>query len=124
MLIRIALAVVLVLATWNPAGISYVQWALSGGGAIDAGKALVGLLLLAGWILCVRATWVSLGALGVVIAGALIAAFVWWLVSVGIVATDHRTFTWIALVAVGVILGTGMGWSIVRGKATGQVETD
>lgn len=64
MLIRIALAVVLVLATWNPAGISYVQWALSGGGAIDAGKALVGLLLLAGWILCVRATWVSLGALG------------------------------------------------------------
>ena len=124
MLIRIALAVVLVVATWNPAGISYVQWALSGGGAIDAGNALVGLLLLAGWILCVRATWVSLGALGVVIAGALIAAFVWWLVSVGIVATDHRTFTWIALVAVGVVLGIGMGWSIVRGKATGQVETD
>lgn len=58
------------------------------------------------------------------IAGALIAAFVWWLVSVGIVATDHRTFTWIALVAVGVVLGIGMGWSIVRGKATGQVETD
>ena len=94
------------------------------GGMTDAGKALVGLLLLAGWILCVRATWVSLGALGVVIAGALIAAFVWWLVSVGIVATDHRTFTWIALVAVGVVLGIGMGWSIVRGKATGQVETD
>jgi hypothetical protein len=124
LLTRIALAVVLVLATWNPTGISYVQWALAGGGAIDAGKALVGLLLLAGWILCVRATWVSLGALGVVIAGALIAAFVWWLVSVGIVATDHRTFTWIALVAVGVVLGIGMGWSIVRGKATGQVETD
>jgi len=124
LLIRIALAVVLVLATWNPAGISYVQWALADGGTIDAGKALVGLLLLAGWILCVRATWVSLGALGVAIAGALIAAFVWWLVSVGIVATDHRTFTWIALVAVGVVLGIGMGWSIVRGKATGQMETD
>jgi hypothetical protein len=28
MLIRIVLAVALVLATWNPAGVSYVQWAL------------------------------------------------------------------------------------------------
>jgi hypothetical protein len=28
------------------------------------------------------------------------------------------------LVAVGIVLGIGMGWSLVRSKATGQVETD
>lgn len=124
MLIRIVLAVALVLATWNPAGVSYVQWALVDTGAFNAGKALVGVLVLAGWILCVRATWVSLGALGVAIVCAVIGAFVWWLSSIGLVATDQRTFTWIVLVAVGIVLGIGMGWSLVRSKATGQVETD
>ena len=65
LLVRVALAVVLVLATWNPTGYSYVQWAMTGAGPIDASKALVGLLLLGGWLLCLRATWVSLGAIGV-----------------------------------------------------------
>jgi hypothetical protein len=84
----------------------------------------VGVVLLAAWILCVRATWVSLGLMGVVLAAVVIGVFVWWLVSVGIVATDQRTFAWIVLVAVGVVLGIGMGWSLLRQKATGQVETD
>jgi hypothetical protein len=124
MLVRILFAVILVLATWNPAGVSYVQWALIDTSSFDATKALVGVVLLAAWILCVRATWVSLGLLGVVLAAVVIGVFVWWLVSVGIVATDQRTFAWIVLVAVGVVLGIGMGWSLLRQKATGQVETD
>jgi hypothetical protein len=124
MLVRILFAVILVLATWNPAGVSYVQWALIDTSSFDATKALVGVVLLAAWILCVRATWVSLGLMGVVLAAVVIGVFVWWLVSVGIVATDQRTFAWIVLVAVGVVLGIGMGWSLLRQKATGQVETD
>jgi hypothetical protein len=123
MLIRIVLAVLLVLATWNPSGWSYVQWALTDRSALDATKALVGLLLLAGWVLCVRATWVSLGSIGVVLVVAIFAALVWWLVSIGLVAQDRNTLAWIVLVAVGVVLGVGMGWSLVRQKATGQVET-
>ena len=124
MLVRILFAVILVLATWNPAGVSYVQWALIDTSSLDATKALVGVVLLAAWILCVRATWVSLGLMGVVLAAVVIGVFVWWLVSIGIVATDQRTFAWIVLVAVGVVLGIGMGWSLLRQKATGQVETD
>ncbi|HQU47971.1 MAG TPA: DUF6524 family protein [Casimicrobiaceae bacterium] len=124
LLVRVALAVVLVLATWNPTGYSYVQWAMTGAGPIDASKALVGLLLLGGWLLCLRATWVSLGAIGVVFFAALFAAFVWWLASMGYVSTDQRTLAWIVLVAVGVVLGVGMGWSKLRQRATGQVEVD
>lgn len=124
MLVRILFAVILVIATWNPAGVSYVQWALIDTSTFDATKALVGVLLLAAWILCVRATWVSLGAMGVVLAAVVIGVFVWWLISIGIVSSDQRTFAWIVLVAVGVVLGIGMGWSLVRQKATGQVETD
>lgn len=122
-LVRILFAVILVIATWNPAGVSYVQWALIDTSTFDATKALVGVLLLAGWILAVRATWVSLGLMGVVLAAVVIGVFVWWLISIGIVATDGRGFLWIVLVAVGTVLGLGMGWSLVRAKATGQVET-
>jgi len=123
MLVRILFAVILVVATWNPAGVSYVQWALIDTSTFDATKALVGVLLLAGWIMAVRATWVSLGLMGVVLAAVVIGVFVWWLISIGIVATDGRGFLWIVLVAIGVVLGIGMGWSLVRAKATGQVET-
>ena len=122
MLVRILFAVILVVATWNPAGVSYVQWALIDTSTFDATKALVGVLLLAGWIMAVRATWVSLGLMGVVLAAVVIGVFVWWLISIGIVATDGRGFLWIVLVAIGVVLGIGMGWSLVRAKATGQVE--
>ena len=123
MLVRILFAVILVVATWNPAGVSYVQWSLIDTSTFDATKALVGVLLLAGWIMAVRATWVSLGLMGVVLAAVVIGVFVWWLISIGIVATDGRGFLWIMLVAIGVVLGIGMGWSLVRAKATGQVET-
>jgi hypothetical protein len=124
MLIRMLFAVALVLATWNPSGLSYVQWALTDRSALDATKALVGLLLLAGWILCIRATWVSLGVIGVALVAAILGAFVWWLTSMGFVSSDQDTLAWIVLVALGVLLGVGMGWSRVNQKATGQVETE
>jgi len=123
MLVRILFAVILVLVTWNPAGVSYVQWALIDTSTFDATKALVGVLLLAAWILAVRATWVSLGILGVALAAVVIGVFVWWLMSIGLVSTDERTLLWIAVIAIGVVLGIGMGWSLVRQKATGVVET-
>ena len=121
-LIRIAVAVALVAATWNPTGTSYVHWALAG--PFDATKALVGALLLAGWVMCVRATWVSLGAIGVVLTVAILGTLVWWLYSMGWVARDATTVAWIALVAAGVLLGVAMGWSLLRQKATGQIEAD
>ena len=124
MLLRILFAVVLVAATWNPTGWSYVQWALIDTSTFDATKALVGVLLAAAWLLCIRATWVSLGLMGLVLAAIVIGVFVWWLLSMGIVSSDQRTMQWIGVIAIGVVLGIGMGWSLFRAKATGVVETD
>jgi hypothetical protein len=123
-MLRILFAVALVLVTWNPLGWSYVQWALIDTSTFDATKALVGVILLAAWILVVRATWVSLGLMGLALAAVVIGVFVWWLMSVGIVSRDQATMQWIGVIAVGVVLGVGMGWSLFRAKATGQVETD
>jgi len=124
-LTRVLFAVALVLLTWNPGGWSYVDWALRDRSTFDAVKAFVGLLLIGGWAFCLRASWVSLGAFGVVLVGAMLATLVWMLVQYGLVsAGDTRTILWIALVAVGIALGIGMAWSKVRQRATGQVEAD
>lgn len=123
--LRIVLAVLLVLATWNPSGWSYVDWALRERAAFDAVKAFVGVVLLAGWVFCVRAAWVSLGALGLVLVALLLGTIVWMLVQFGIVpAGDRRLLVWIVLVAVGVALGIGLSWARLRQRATGEVETN
>ena len=122
---RVLFAVALVLLTWNPSGWSYVDWALRDRAAFDAVKAFFGVLLLGGWVFCVRSAWVSLGAVGLVLVGALLATIVWMLVQFGVVEPGStKTLLWIVLVAVGVVLGTGLSWSKVRQRATGQVETD
>lgn len=123
--VRVLFAVVLVLLTWNPSGWSYVDWALRDRSSFDAVKAFVGLLLLGGWAFCVRATWISLGAFGLVLVAALVATVIWMLVQYGVVsAGDTQSIVWLALIAAGIVLGVGMSWAKVRQRATGQVETD
>jgi hypothetical protein len=122
---RVLFAVALVLLTWNPSGWSYVDWALRDRSAFDAVKAFFGVLLFGGWVFCVRSAWVSLGAVGLVLVGALLATVVWMLVQFGVVEPGStKTLLWIVLVAVGVVLGVGLSWSKVRQRATGQVEAD
>ena len=122
---RVIFAVALVLLTWNPSGWSYVDWALRDRAAFDAVKAFFGVLLFGGWVFCVRSAWVSLGAVGLVLVGALLATVVWMLVQFGVVEPGStKTLLWIVLVAVGVVLGVGLSWAKVKQRATGQVETD
>ena len=125
MISRVAFAVVLVLLTWNPSGWSYVDWALRDRSAFDAVKAFCGVLLLGGWVFCVRSAWVSLGVIGLVLVGLLLATIVWMLVQFGVVRADSsNTLAWIAIVAVGVALGVGVSWSKIRQSVSGQVEAD
>lgn len=122
---RVLFAVALVLLTWNPSGWSYVDWALRDRSAFDAVKAFFGVLLFGGWVFCVRSAWVSLGAIGLVLVGALLATIVWMLVQFGLVETRApQTVVWLVLIAVGIALGIGVSWSKVRQRATGQVEVD
>ena len=124
-LVRILLAVLLVLATWNPSGFSYADWALRDRETFDAVKAFVGVVLLAAWVFCVRAAWVSLGALGLVLVVLLLGTIVWMLVQFGVVpADDRRLLVWVVLAAVGVLLGIGLSWARLRQRATGELEVN
>ncbi len=123
--LRIGAAIALVLATFNPSRWSYLRWAFDDLADFTPFQAIVGLLLLAGWILYVRAALHSLGWLGVALIAAVIAACVWLAVQQGWLALESTSvLAWIALVGVGLILGIGLSWSHFRRRITGQVDVE
>jgi len=124
---RALFALVLVLVTYNPTQVSYYHWLKD---AIAAGTfgpehAVVGVLVLSGWTVFLRATFQSLGALGLVLCSAFFAALVWFLIDFGVLAADSvSTVTWISIVCLALLLAIGMSWSHIRRRMTGQVDVD
>jgi hypothetical protein len=124
-LMRVVFTVALVLLTYNPSGHSFYHWVSAPPPGITALKAFLGILLLIGWIICLRTAFVALGWLGVTLGVALLGTAVWLLIDMKMVETTSPTaLTWIGLVIVGVVLGIGLSWSLIRARTTGQVEVD
>jgi hypothetical protein len=119
---RVAFAIALVLLTYNPSGYSFYHWMTAPPAGIDATKALAGVALAIGWVMCLRTAFVSLGMLGLVLGGALLACFVWVLADYKLVDATGPTMVWIVLLIVGAVLGIGLSWSLIRARATGQIE--
>lgn len=132
LLLRVLGAILLVYATFNPTGHSFYHWALAplvGLGSASGGSAalqfLVGILLLIGWVVVLQATRRSIGLTGAVLALALCGGLIWLLVEQHVVSpTGSAAIAHIVLVAVGLVLGVGMSWSLLSRRLTGQVDTD
>lgn len=127
--LRLLLAVVLVFATYNPEGLSYFQWVADHGpGAgtqVMALMALVGILILIGWVIFIRATYRSLGPFGTILAIAFFAALIWLLISVVPVPKNSvRLISYLILFGLAGVLSAGLSWSHVRRRLTGQFDVD
>jgi hypothetical protein len=122
--LRFALALVLVLLTYNPSGTSYYHWVAGDLANFDALKALAGVVLLIGWVVFLTATARSLGAIGVLLSTAFFAALVWVAVQYGWFEAAPRTLLWIGLVVAAAVLAIGMSWSHVRRRLSGQLDVD
>ena len=118
-------ALILVLGTYNPSGYSYVSWVQIGESGFSPGILIVGLLLLIGWIFCVKTTFNAIGWLGVTLGAALFAAVIWLLVDIGLISMEATgILTWLSLVVIALILAVGMAWSHVKRRITGQLNVD
>jgi len=121
---RMVFAVALVLLTFNPSGNSFYHWLFEAQQGI-AVKAFVGVALLIGWVVCVRSAYVALGTLGLVLGIALFGTAVWLLVDRGVLRLDGvASLGWVVLIALGLLLGIGLSWALIRARATGQIEVD
>ncbi len=128
-LVRFLFALVLVFATFNPSGYSYYHWVAAwiGDATRDntAFLALAGVVLLIGWTILLRATLFSLGAFGLILASAFFGVLLWLIVDVGLVPANSTTaITYLVLIALSGVLGTGVSWSHVRRRVSGQTDVD
>ena len=128
-LLRLVFALVLVYASYNPSGYSFYHWAKNAlfedSLAISPPFAMAAVILLIGWTIYIRATLLALGALGLSLAFAFFAIIVWWFIDLGLISFDSiSVMAYIALFIIAAILATGMSWSHLRRKMSGQTDVD
>ena len=127
--IRFVFALLLVYLTYNPSSYSFYHWAkdaLFGESlALSPPFAMSAVVLLIGWTVYIRATLRSLGTFGLVLAFSFFAIIVWWLIDIGLLGVESMSvMTYIVLFLLAAILATGMSWSHIRRRMSGQADVD
>jgi uncharacterized membrane protein (GlpM family) len=124
-LIRWIVALVLVFATFNPTEYSYYRWVTAEDTGNLALQALAGVALLILYVIFMRATWRSIGAIGLTLAVAFFGAIVWVMIDVGLLDADRpKIMTYVILVVLATVLAVGISWSHIRRRVTGQADID
>jgi hypothetical protein len=122
---RALVALALVFATYNPEGYSYYHWALAKLPEFSVVKGFVGVVLLIGWAIYVRATLHSLGAIGTLLAIAFFGTLLWLATQYGFVPGEGmRAVSYIVLLIIVGVMSAGVSWSHIRRRITGQIDVD
>lgn len=132
---RLAAALVLVYATYNPEGVSFFHWTFQpkpGETGLMAYlhsftplKAFAGLALIAGWVVFLQATRRSLGAGGALLVLALFGCTIWAMIYYGAISpTSSKAIAHLILIAVSLVLAIGLSWSHISRRLSGQMDTD
>jgi len=121
-LLRLLAAGLLVFATYNPAGYSYVHWVRQAGGGPLPLKVLAGIFLAAGWLFCVRSTLRSLGHIGTALAAGFFGVLIWLFVDLRGADVKGSAIAWFVLACLAATLAVGLSFSLVKRRVTGQID--
>ncbi|MBW7921221.1 MAG: hypothetical protein H3C51_03885 [Rubellimicrobium sp.] len=123
--LRWVFAFLLVALTYNPTRWNYIAWVRDHFTANMPLAILLGLILFAGYVVFVSATLRSIGPFGVILVLALLLVLLWFLADSGILSLQSGAVnTWLGIIALSVVLGTGMTWSIIWRRISGQIDVD
>lgn len=118
-------AFILLAATYNPTEVNFVRWAEANWQSQMPLTILLGLLLGVGYMIYIGATLRSIGAFGIILVGAIVAALVWVLIDYQILTLQNPSLNlWLGIFALSVVLGIGLSWSIIRQRLSGQATVD
>jgi drug/metabolite transporter (DMT)-like permease len=124
-LLRWLFALGLVTVTYNPTPFNFTRWAMTDGQDQLSLTVLAGLVLLVGYIIYLRATLRSIGPLGMMLILGIVGALLWVAYDFGLLNLQNRDLTtWIGILALSLVLGIGLSWSIIRRKLSGQADMD
>ncbi len=122
-IMRLFFSAALVFISYNPSGYSWVGYLQSEVPKVYL--AASGIVLLIGWVIFLRATWNSLGAIGTVLAVAFFGIIIWLFIEWGFFSLeDSSVIQWVVEIIVAAVLAVGMSWSHVRRRISGQYDTD
>ena len=122
--ISLILSYALALGTWNPTEHHFVGY-ISGANPLEGFKPFFILVMVALWVMAIKAILQSIKIYGALIAAAIIVAFVYGLAQMGWIDTGNwSTLGWVASIGLGLIVFLGMNASILWKKATGVYTTD
>lgn len=123
-LVRMLAVALLVSGTYNPSGYSYYHWAFHGVADHWASKTVVGQLIVVGFVFCAQATIRSLGLLLSIPLLLVIATGVWLLSNWRIVdLSNGLQLTLILELVIVLLLGTGVSFSLIRYRLSGQLDS-
>jgi peptidoglycan/LPS O-acetylase OafA/YrhL len=122
--VTLILAFALALGTWNPTEHHFVSY-ISSGDPLSGFHPFFILVMLALWLMALKAVLQSIKFYGAIITLAIILAFVYGLAQLGWIDTSSwDTLGWVATVGLGIVIFVGMNASIVWKKMTGVYTTD
>ncbi|MDH3662375.1 MAG: DUF6524 family protein [Alphaproteobacteria bacterium] len=118
-------ALVLVLGTYNPTPYNFITWVTEDAtrGEQLPLKLLIAAVIIIGYVIYFRATFESIGFIGIGLALLFFAGIIWLLLDYGILdLREYGTVAWICLFVLATIMAIGMSWSFIRRKISGQVD--
>ncbi|MDQ7050261.1 MAG: DUF6524 family protein [Enterobacterales bacterium] len=123
--LRLLFALVLVFVTYNPSPYSYYDWLLANIESFNVLVIPLGIVLLIGWSIYIRATLRSLGLWGLLLAVGLFGSLIWVLIDWKWLDVNNiSVLSWIVEAIIALVLGVGMSWSHIRRKMSGQVDIE
>ena len=122
-LLRWFFAFALVVGAYNPTPWNYSNWAAAHIETQTPLAVFLGLALLVGYVIYIRATIRSIGGLGMLLVIGLVGSLLWVLYDWGVLSVENTDLNvWMGLVSVSLVLGTGLSWSIIRRALSGQYD--
>ena len=119
-LARVMMCLALVFGTWNPTGHCYIDWMRSSG-PLGAEKAAATAALLTLYLLFIRIAHSALGRPGIAASLTVMAAGIFSLSELGLIDLhEPRTRSYVVLTCSALLLATGMLWSLLSERLTGE----
>jgi hypothetical protein len=124
-LFRWMAALVLVLGTYNPTPYNFISWVTEDATRGDQLplKLLIAAVMIIGYVIYFRATFQSIGFIGIGLALLFFGGLIWLLLDYQILdLREYGTIAWILLFILATIMAVGLSWSFIRRMLSGQID--
>ncbi len=123
--VRWLAAMFAVFATYNPSGYSYFHWVADTAGGQWALKVAAGVALAIFYVIYFRATFRSIGVIGMGLTVSMLGAGTWVLMDASIIDIKAPVvLSTVILIGLASLIAVGISWSHIRNRISGQIDSD